>query len=72
MEPRCPGVKLPWAMRRPLRSKMAVEKSCPSRTASENAVICRVVPISSAIESKPFQRTDSVIGLERLVAHLEH
>ena len=41
----------------------------PSRTASENAVICSVVPISSAIESKPFQRTESVIGLERLVAH---
>src|SRR4051794_1640049 len=42
---------------------MAVEKSCPSRTASENAVICRVVPISSAIDRKPFHRIDRVIGL---------
>ena len=42
---------------------MAVEKSCPSRTASEKAVICKVVPISSAIDRKPFQITDSAIGL---------
>ena len=62
MDPRWPGVKLPWASIRPRRSKIAVEKSSPSRTASEKAVCRRVVPISSAMETKPPQITESVMG----------
>ena len=62
IEPRWPGVKLPWAIIRPNRSKTAAEKSSPSRTASENAVRRSAVPISSATEISVFQRTVSVMG----------
>ena len=62
MEPRCPGLKLPCAIMVALRSKMAVEKSSPSRTPSEKAVCRKVTPSSSAIEINEFQITVSVMG----------
>src|ERR1700730_15703711 len=62
MAPRCPGVLLPWAINRAEGSKMPVEKSSPSRTASENAVRRSAPLISSAIEISEFQMTVSVMG----------
>ena len=62
MEPRWPGLKLPCAIMTALRSKMAVEKSSPSRTPSEKAVCRKVTPSSSAIEIREFQITVSVMG----------
>ena len=62
MEPKCPGEKFPWETIRPWASNTAVEKSSPSRTASENAVLRMVVPSSSAMETMEFQITVKVMG----------
>src|SRR5438105_4050423 len=62
MAPRWPGVLLPCAIKRAKGSKMPVEKSSPSRTASENAVRRSAPLISSAIEISVFQMTVSVMG----------
>jgi len=40
----------------------ATEKSCPSRACSEYAVLCTVVPISTAIDCSAPQTTPRVIG----------
>src|SRR5262245_32847855 len=47
---------------RPVRSNTATEKSWPSRACSEYAVLCTVVPTSTAIEESAPQMTPSVIG----------
>src|SRR5262245_35488802 len=62
MEPRCPGLKSPWAIMRPRASKSAAEKSRPSRTACEYAVFRSAVPASSAIEWSAAQTTPFVIA----------
>src|SRR5713226_1385524 len=62
MAPRCPGVLLPCAINLAKGSKMPVEASSLSRTASENAVRRSAPLISSAIEISEFQMTVSVIG----------
>src|SRR5206468_473216 len=62
MEPRCPGLKSPWAIIRPRASKRAAEKSRPSRTACEYAVLRRAVPASSAIDWSAAHTTPLVIA----------
>ena len=62
IEPRWPGLKLPCATSRALRSNSAVEKSSPSRTPSEKAVLRKVMPSSSAIDIRAFQITVRVTG----------
>src|SRR5438874_8029524 len=71
MAPRWPGVLLPWAISRARASKMPVEKSSPSRTASENAVRRSAPLISSAIEISEFQITVSVMGSIRRLSPLD-
>src|SRR5213594_2360370 len=58
-----PGEYGPWATRHPWGSKTATEKSWPSRACSEYAVLCTVVPISTAIDCSAPQITPSVMGL---------
>src|SRR6266850_5464522 len=65
MAPMWPGEYGPCATMRPCASKTATEKSWPSRACSEYAVLCTVVPISTAIDCRAPQTTPSVIGSTR-------
>ena len=49
-----------WAMRRPSRSKTALERSLPSLKITEWAVFRRVIETSSQICRNPLRRTSRV------------
>src|SRR5574341_197039 len=67
MDPRCPGLKSPWAIICPWGSNSPTEKSRPSRTAAEKAVRLRAVPASSAMERIAAHTTPRVMGSTRFI-----
>ena len=65
MAPMWPGEYGPCATIRPSGSNTATEKSWPSRACSEYAVLCTVVPTSTAMDCSAPHTTPSVMGSTR-------
>ena len=62
IEPRCTGVCGAFAIKSPLLSKTAQEKSNRSLMFTERAVYCNLTPICSAIDINKLLNTSSKIG----------